>query len=72
MACCAGNSRGSGDGFCGYFQVVSGDFWAGFGCGMKGRNAGGSGEIGERIGSDSGRSLRSGFSRTNGKEFLVL
>ena len=52
--------------------MVSGDFWAGFGCGMKGRNAGGSGEIGERIGSDSGRCLGSGFNRTKGKGILVL
>ena len=56
----------------GVFRVVRGDFWASFGCGMEGRNAGGLGEIGERIGSDFGRCLRSGLSQTKGKEILVF
>ena len=54
------------------FRVVRGDFWAGFGCGMKGRNAGGLGEIGERIGSDFGRCLGSGLSRMKWEEILVF
>ena len=72
MGCGAGNSGVKGVGSLFWFQVVSGDFWTGFGCGMKGKNAGGLGEIGERIGSDFGRCLGSGLSRTKGKEILVF
>ena len=39
---------------------------------MKGKNAEGLDEIGERIGGDFGRCLGSGLSRTKGKEILVF
>ena len=53
--------RGDGVGFCVNFSGVLGGSSISFGCGMKGKNAGGFGEIGERILSDFGGLLGLGL-----------